>query len=98
MPPLSSEVLALLGAVSTVFAQLVKGLLPEKVKTYLPLVLFVVLVPLGVALAIYYGRDPVAGALEGLFGFASSVGFYEAANKVPGAKVAFNSRGWITRT
>lgn len=97
MPALSSEVLALLGGAATILAQLVKGLLPEKAKEYLPIILFLICVPLGAALAFYYGRDPVAGCLEGLFGFASAVGFYEAANAIPGAKTVFNDRGWIVR-
>jgi hypothetical protein len=88
-------VLALLASVSTVAAQLVKGLLSDKLKSYLPLILFVVMVPLGLGMALYMGRDPVAGALEGLFGFASSVGFYEAANSLPGVNTVFNERGWI---
>ena len=97
MPPIDSTVLSLLAAAATVMVQLVKGLLADTVKQYLPLILFVVMVPLGTALAFYYGRDPVAGALEGFFGFAASVGFYEAANGLPVTKGVFNGRGWIVR-
>jgi len=97
MPPLESSVLAILTSVATIMAQLIKGLLPEKVKQYLPLILAVLLVPIGTLLAYAYGRDPIAGALEGLFAFGSAVGFYEAASKVPVAKQVFTSEGWITR-
>ena len=58
MPPIDSTVLSLLAAAATVMVQLVKGLLADTVKQYLPLILFVILVPLGTALAFYYGRDP----------------------------------------
>ncbi len=95
MPPLESSVLAILSSVATIVVQLVKGLLPEKVKQFLPLIIAVILVPLGALLALYYGRDPVAGALEGLFAFGASVGFYEAASNVPGVRSAFNDRGWL---
>ena len=98
MPPIDSTVLSLLAAAATVMVQLVKGLLADTVKQYLPLILFVILVPLGTALAFYYGRDPVAGALEGFFGFAASVGFYETASNVPGARSVFNGRGWIIKS
>ena len=97
MPPIDSTILSLMASVATIFAQLTKGLLPQKVKDYLALILFVVLVPLGTALALYYGRDPVAGALEGFFGFAAAVGFYETASNVPGAQRVFNKRGWIVK-
>lgn len=98
MPPLSSEVLALMAAVATVIVQLVKGLLPERVKQFLPLILCVLMVPLGTLLAAYYGRDPVAGALEGLFAFGSSVGFYEGASELPGVKSVFNGKDWLVRS
>lgn len=97
MPPLSSEVISLMSSITAIFVQMVKGLVPEKVKQYIPLILFFILVPLGVLLALYTGRDPVSGALEGLFGFASAVGFYETASRTPGVKAAFNGRGWINR-
>lgn len=97
MPPIDSTVLTLLASVATVVTQLVKGLLPDKLKAYLPVMIFAVLLPLGTALALYYQRDPVAGALEGLFGFASAVGFYETANAIPGAREVFNDRGWIAK-
>jgi hypothetical protein len=97
MPPLSSEVLALLSGVATVFTQLVKGLLPEKVKDWIPLILCVLLTGIGCALAVNYGRDPVAGALEGFFAFAAAVGFYEGASALPIVNKAFNGRGWIQK-
>lgn len=97
MPPIDSSVLAMLSSVAVVVVQLVKGLLDDSVKRWIPLVLFVVMLPVGVLLAYYYGRDPVAGLLEGLFGFASAVGFYEAASEVPGVKKVMNGRGWVYR-
>ena len=98
MPPIDSTVLSLLAAAATVMVQLVKGLLADTVKQYLPLILLVVMVPLGTALALYYGRDPVAGALEGFFGFAASVGFYETVSAAPVTRKVFNSRGWIIKS
>ena len=97
MPAIDSGILTLMASVATVFVQMVKGLVPEDKRQWIPLALFVVMVPLGLAFAFYYGRDPLAGALEGFFGFASAVGFYEAASNVPGARLAFNNEGWIRR-
>lgn len=97
MPPLESEVLTLMAAVATVLVQLVKGLLSEEAKDWIPLVLFVICTAVGTGLAFYYGRDPVAGALEGFFGFAGAVGFYEVANVIPGANSVMNDEGWVRR-
>lgn len=95
MPPIDSAILALMASVATVFVQMVKGLVPDHLKQWIPLALFVVMTAIGLSVALYYGRDPLTGALEGFFGFASAVGFYEAASSVPGARRAFNSEGWI---
>lgn len=95
MPPVDAQVLAMLSSVAAIFTQLLKGLLPENVRTYIPLILIAILVPLGVGLAFYTGRDPVAGALEGLFAAASAVGFYEAAHVTPGVRLIFKHRGWV---
>lgn len=95
MPPLDSEVLTLMAAVATILVQLIKGLLSEDIKQWIPLILFVLCTAVGTGLAFYYGRDPVAGALEGFFGFAGAVGFYELTNAIPGARAVMNDRGWI---
>lgn len=97
MPPLDSGILTLLASVATVFVQLIKGLLDDSLKRWIPLALFVLMVLVGLGLSLYYGRDPVAGALEGFFGFAGAVGFYETANAMPGANKIMNSEGWIQR-
>ena len=93
MPQIDPAVLALFASVAAVFVQLLKGLVNEVYHRFIPVALFVVMTPLGVALALYMGRDPVAGALEGFFGFASSVGFYQVAKTL--APGVVNGRGWI---
>jgi p-aminobenzoyl-glutamate transporter AbgT len=97
MPPIDSAVLALMASIATIFVQLIKGLLSDDFKQWIPLMLFVVMIPLGIALAMVYGRDPIAGALEGFFGFASAVGFYEAANSIPVVNKLFSSKGWVVK-
>lgn len=94
MPQIDSAVLALFASIAAVFVQLLKGLVSETYHKFIPVALFVVMTPLGIALSMYMGRDPVAGALEGFFGFASAVGFYQAAKTI--APGVVNGRGWIT--
>jgi len=93
MPQLDSAVLAMFSSVAAVLVQLLKGLVDEAYHRWIPLAMFLVMTPMGVALAFYSARDPVAGGLEGFFGFASAVGFYAAAKTV--APALANSRGWI---
>jgi len=93
MPLIDSAVLGLFASVAAVLVQLLKGLVDEAYHRWIPLAMFLVMTPLGVALAMYMARDPVAGALEGFFGFAGAVGFYQAAKAV--APSVVNGRGWI---
>ena len=93
MPQLDSGVLTLFASVAVIFVQLLKGLVNETYHRFIPLALFVVMTPMGVALAFYSGRDPVAGGLEGFFGFATAVGFYAAGKAI--APGVVNSAGWI---
>jgi len=95
MPLLRPEVIALIAAVATVLVQLFKGPIPESVRVWIPLVLMVLLTAGGVGLAAAYGYDLLAGALEGFFGAASSLGFYAAASSIPGVKTVVGSKGWI---
>ena len=97
MPLLESQIITIIAGIATTLTQLLKGLVDEAYKKWIPLVLAVVCTAVGVGLAFYYGRDPVAGALEGFFAFAGAVGFYELASVVPGANSAFNDRGWIAK-
>ena len=93
MPQIDSTVLALFSSIAAVFVQILKGLVSEAYHRFIPVAMFIVMTPLGVALALYMVRDPVAGALEGFFGFAAAVGFYQAAKTV--APSVVNGRGWI---
>ena len=93
MPEIDSAVLTMFSSVAAVLVQLLKGLVNEAYHRFIPLALFVVMTPLGVALAAYTARDPVAGGLEGFFGFAGAVGFYQVAKTV--APSVVNGRGWI---
>ena len=93
MPEINPATVALLASVAAVLVQVFKGALPEIAQRWLPLILMVVLTPLGVGLAVYYGNDPLAGAFEGFLAFASSVGFYQTAKTIiPGA---VNGEGWV---
>ncbi|HUX30177.1 MAG TPA: hypothetical protein VMV78_06070 [Thiobacillus sp.] len=93
MPLIDSAVLATFSSIAAVLVQLLKGMVDDAYHRWIPLAMFVVMTPLGVALAMYMGRDPVAGALEGFFGFAGAVGFYQAAKAV--APSVVNGKGWI---
>jgi len=93
MPQLDSAVLALFSSVAAVLVQLLKGLVDEAYHRWIPLAMFLVMTPMGVALAFYSARDPVAGGLEGFFGFAAAVGFYQAGKTI--APSVINGRGFI---
>lgn len=97
MPSLDPEIIGLLAAVANIITQMVKDLIPEAGKKWIPLGLIVLLMGVGISLAGAYGRDLIAGLLEGLFGGASAVGFYEAANKLPGLGKVWTSAGWIRK-
>ncbi len=97
MPQLSAEIMALLAGVANIVTQMVKGLIPDQGQKWIPLGLILLTMGAGVALTFAYGRDPIAGLLEGLFGGASAVGFYELASKVPGFDRVWNGTGWITK-
>lgn len=90
--------IGLLAAIANVLVQLVKGLFSDGLKRWIPLLVIGVLGLAGLGLAAYYGRDLVAGALEGFFAGASSVGFYEIAKSLPGVQLAFNGNGWFKRS
>ena len=97
MPPLDSNILALMSSIGTVFVQAIKGLLPDRAKAFIPVGLIALMIVIGLSLAFYYGRDPLAGALEGFFGAAGAIGIYEGANAIPGVKAVASSKGWISR-
>jgi hypothetical protein len=95
MPLIRPEVIALVAAIATVLVQVLKGPIPEKIRAWIPIILFVLLTAGGVGLAAAYGYDLIAGALEGLFGAATSLGFYAAGSSIPGVKRVVGSSGWI---
>ena len=95
MLPLDPAVIGWLAVVANILIQLVKGFIPEPGHRWIPLGLFVLMMPLGLLLALYTGRDLVVGLLEGFFGAASAVGLYELASSVPGVDRVFNGRGWL---
>lgn len=97
MPAVDPQTVSLLGVVANLLTQLVKGLIPDPYKVYIPSVLAVVLMAIGAGLAAYGGRDIVAGLFEGLFGAAAAVGLYEVTSQLPGLQNVFHSAGWIGR-
>lgn len=96
MPQLDSGVIALLASIISALTQLVKGvLLGEDAKRYLPLGVVFLSAALGIGLAVYHGRDPVAGITEGTIAGLTALGLYATAKSaVP--KVV-NSDGWLKR-
>lgn len=95
MPLLESQVIALLSSVALIFTQTIKNLIPEGGRKWIPLGLLFVLTLLGLGLSMYMGRDPVAGVLEGFFGGAAALGYYEVGSNVPGVNRVVNSKGWV---
>lgn len=94
MPEISSQAIGLMASLAVIFVQVVKDALPEKIKPYIPVALVVALPLIRVGLCLYYGTDPVAGALEGIFGAGSAIGAYEAGHQL--APSVVTSRGWLT--
>jgi hypothetical protein len=97
MLSLSAEVIAFLAAIGNVLVQAIKGLLPEAARPYIPVGLLVVMSLVGIAVAMYAGRDPVVGLFEGFLGAATAVGLYEGAAALPGLNRVYNEDGWIRR-
>jgi uncharacterized membrane protein len=95
MPALDSAIIALLATVANIVTQLVKELVPDTAKQWIPLGLVLLTMGVGIGLAAIYGRDLVAGLLEGLFGGASAVGVYEVGSNLPGVSRVYNGDGWI---
>lgn len=95
MPLLESQIIALFSSVASIFMQTIKNLIPERGRRWIPLGLLFVLTLLGLGLSMYMGRDPVAGVLEGFFGGAAALGYYEIASNTPGVNRVVNRKGWV---
>ena len=96
MPTIRPEVVALIASVALILVQLLKGVFSGSSKKWIPLILITLLTLGGVGLAAAYHYDLIAGALEGFFGAASSVGLYEGLAAIPVVNRAVNSKGWIS--
>ena len=97
MLTLDPEVILFLAVVANIVVQLVKGFLPEDWAKWIPLGLFALMMPVGLGIAAYVGRDLVVGLLEGFFAAASAVGLYELGSSLPGVKAVMNSAGWLKK-
>jgi len=95
MPAVQSEHIIFMAGVIEILVQLLKGPLPEQYRQYIPWVLVVLGLFLGLALGVYYGTEPVAALFEGFFGAASALGFYQLSSRVPVVNAAFGSKGWL---
>ena len=95
MPQIESGIIALLASVASVFVQASKNLVPDSSRDWIAPALLFLLTLVGLGLSFYYGRDPVVGVLEGFFGGATALGFYEGASAIPGVNRVFNGKGWI---
>jgi len=103
MPTLDPAIIAFLSFVANVIVQVVKGRLPDpetdtrRLRDWIPIVLVPGMAAIGASMAYNFGRDWVAGAFEGLFAGAASVGIYELGSQVPVIGRAFTSSGWFRR-
>ena len=97
MPQIDSNVVSLLAGVFAALVQLVKGLVfdNEEAKRWLPLGITLLCALVGTLLAFYYGRDPVAGVVEGVIAGLTSLGLYAAGKAV--APNVVNSEGWLKK-
>ena len=95
MPVVQSGHIIFIAGLFEILAQALKGPFPQQYRDYIPYVMLVLGLFLGLGLAIYYGGEPVAGLFEGFFGAASAMGFYKLAEKIPVVNAAFGSRGWV---
>lgn len=95
MPAVQSEHIFFIASMIEVLTQLLKGPVPEKYRVWIPVALFVVGVGAGLGFGAYYGGDLIAGGLEGFFGAASALGFYQVAKRLPVVETAFGARGWL---
>ena len=95
MPAVESSHIVFIAGVFEILVQLLKGPFPEKYREYIPYVMVVVGLLLGLGLGIYYGTEPVAALFEGFFGAATALGFYQVSSRIPGVNRAFGSAGWL---
>ena len=96
MPELDSSIVSWLTGVLAAVTQLVKGLvLTEEAKRWLPLGVVFLAALVGFGLAMAYGRDPIAGLMEGVVGGLSSLGLYAVGKSA--APGVVNTDGWIRR-
>lgn len=98
MPAVDSATILFIASVIEILTQLVKGLVPEKVRDWIPVVLAAVGLILGALFGVYYQKDLMAAVFEGLFGAATALGFYQVSSRLPAVEKAFGSRGWIRDT
>jgi len=95
MPIVDSAHIIFIAGVFEILVQLLKGPVPQQYRDYIPYVLVVLGMFLGLGLGLYYGTEPVAGLFEGFFAAASALGFYQLSSRVPVVKAAFGETGWI---
>lgn len=98
MPQLDPLVVGFLAIVAGIGIQAVKGLLSNKAKDRIPIASIGILSLAGAGLALYSGRDPMAGIFEGFFAAASATGLYEGLASLPGVSRVINSAGWLSRS
>lgn len=98
MPAVDSATILFIASIIEILTQLVKGLVPEKLRDWIPIVLTAVGLILGAVFGVYYQKDLMAAVFEGLFGAATALGFYQVSSRVPAIEKAFGSKGWIGNT
>lgn len=95
MPAVQTEHILFIAGVFEILVQALKGPFPQQYRDYIPYVILVLGLFLGLALGTYYGTEPVAALFEGFFGAATTLGFYAVAKRAPAVNKVFGERGWF---
>ena len=95
MPQLDPGIMLWLAGAANVVVQLIKGLLKESLRRWIPAAVLLLWSGTGAGLAAYYGRDVVAGVWEGFFAGAAACGIYKLESAIPGLNRVFSRSGWL---
>ncbi len=95
MPIVDSAHILFIASIIEILTQLLKGPIPDEYRQWIPGALTVVGLAVGAVFGLYYHTDLMAAVLEGLFGAALALGFYQVTSRVPAVNGAFGNKGWL---